>query len=64
MTKKKAKKTVQPVTVNRRAFFDYKLGEDIVAGMSLTGKMVRAARDGRVQLKGSYVVAEGVALVE
>lgn len=41
--------------LNRRARFDYALGEEIVAGISLTGPEVRAARDGHVQLRGSYV---------
>jgi SsrA-binding protein len=50
------KKPVQPAAiVNRRARYDYELGEDIVVGMSLTGREVRAARLGHVQLKGSYV---------
>lgn len=41
--------------VNRRARYDYELGDDLVVGMSLTGREVRAARLGHVQLKGSYV---------
>lgn len=41
--------------VNRRAKFDYELSDDIVAGIALTGPEVRAARDGHVQLKGSFV---------
>jgi len=41
--------------VNRRARFDYELGEEIVAGLVLTGPEVRAARDGHIQLKGSFV---------
>ncbi len=41
--------------VNRRASFDYALDEDLVVGVALTGREVRAARDGRVQLKGSFV---------
>lgn len=41
--------------LNRRARFDYELGEEIVAGLELTGPEVRAARDGHVQLKGSFV---------
>lgn len=50
------KKPAQPTTVvNRRARFDYELGEDMVVGMVLTGPEVRAARDNHVQLKGSYV---------
>jgi SsrA-binding protein len=50
------KKLDQPAAiVNRRARFDYELGEDLVVGLSLTGREVRAARLGHVQLKGSYV---------
>jgi len=50
------KKAAQPPTiVNRRARYDYELGDDLVVGMSLAGKEVRAARLGHVQLKGSYV---------
>lgn len=41
--------------VNRRARFDYELGDEMVAGLELTGPEVRAARDGHVQLKGSFV---------
>lgn len=43
--------------LNRRAKFDYELGEDLVVGLSLTGPEVRAARLGHVQLKGAYVTA-------
>lgn len=57
--KKKSSGQHTPI-VNRRARFDYELGEDIVAGMVLTGPEVRAARDGHIQLKGAYVtVREG-----
>jgi SsrA-binding protein len=54
----------KPVTkpgaiVNRRARFDYELGDEIVAGLSLTGPEVRAARDGHIQLKGSFVTVRG-----
>lgn len=41
--------------VNRRARFDYALGDDLVVGIALTGPEVRAARDNHVQLKGSFV---------
>ena len=41
--------------VNRRARFDYELGDEIVAGLALSGSEVRAARDGHVQLKGAFV---------
>lgn len=46
-----------PNVLNRRARFDYELGEDLVVGLSLTGPEVRAARLGHVQLKGAYVTA-------
>ena len=51
------KKKVQKVRaiVNRRASFDYALDDELVTGVVLTGREARAARDGRVQLKGSFV---------
>lgn len=50
------KKSPSPSTVlNRRARFDYALGDELVTGLSLTGPEVRAARDGHIQLKGSFV---------
>lgn len=57
MTNKSRKNTSkQPRTVlNRRARFDYALGEEVVAGLELTGPEVRAAREGHVQLKGAFV---------
>ena len=52
----KKKASVKPKAVlNRRARFDYALGEEVVAGLELTGPEVRAARDGHVQLKGAFV---------
>ena len=51
----KQKKTPSTVTVNRRATFDYKLGEAIKCGMNLAGSEVRLIRDHHVQLKGSFV---------
>lgn len=56
----KKKKSDQPKTVlNRRARFDYELGDEIVAGIVLTGPETRAARDGHVQLKGAFVTIRG-----
>lgn len=55
MKKKPSRKSAPGGLVNRRARFDYELGEEIVAGLALTGPEVRAARDGHVQLKGSFV---------
>ena len=56
MSRKGNKSTKQQLAIiNRRARFDYELGDEIVAGLSLTGLEVRAAREGHVQLRGSYV---------
>ena len=51
----KKKKTSDSVTVNRRAHFDYTLGDELTVGMSLSGPEVRLIRDHHVQLKGSFV---------
>lgn len=53
--KKTANKSKARAIVNRRASFDYALGDELITGISLTGREARAARDGRVQLKGSFV---------
>ena len=50
--KKKVDKSA-PI-VNRRARFDYELGESISAGIILSGPEVRGARLGHVRLTGSY----------
>lgn len=57
MAKKKpqAKPRTSAPIVNRRARFDYELGDDLVAGLVLTGPETRAARDGHIQLKGAFV---------
>ena len=55
----KKKKTPDMVTVNRKARYDYVLGDDLTVGMSLKGPEVRAIRDHHVQLKGSFVTIRG-----
>lgn len=55
MAQKKKPSTQPKAVLNRRARFDYALEDEIVAGLVLTGQEVRAARDGHVQLKGSFV---------
>ncbi len=49
------KKPVPHTVTNRRARYDYELGDEIVAGIVLSGPETRAARDNHVQLKGAYV---------
>lgn len=51
----KKTKTPPNVAVNRRARFDYQLGEELTCGMLLTGPEVRLIRDHHIQLKGSFV---------
>lgn len=52
--KKTARKSTARV-VNRRAKFDYELGESLVVGIQLTGKETKALRFGHGQLAGAYV---------
>lgn len=49
------KKSPENVTVNRKARYDYALGEELSCGMSLSGPEVRLIRDHHVQLNGSFV---------
>lgn len=51
----KRKKVSDSVTVNRKARFDYVLGDELTVGMVLSGLEVRSIRDHHVQLKGSFV---------
>lgn len=51
----KKSKTPDSITVNRRARFDYQLGDELSCGMLLSGPEVRLIRDHHVQLKGSFV---------
>lgn len=53
------KKAEKPPIVNRRARFDYELGETISAGIILSGPEVRGARLGHVRLTGSYANLKG-----
>lgn len=55
----KKKSHNQDVIVNRKARFDYELGETISAGIILNGPEVRGARLGHVKLTGSYAGLRG-----
>ena len=52
---KKTKKAQNQVSVNRRASFDYHLGNKLICGMALSGPEVRLIRDHHLQLKGSFI---------
>jgi SsrA-binding protein len=51
-----AKKIAQLKKItNRRARFDYELGDELVVGISLSGAETKALRQGHGQLSGAYV---------
>jgi len=43
------------ITVNKKALHDYEILEKFEAGMVLMGSEIKSTRDGRVNLKDSYV---------
>ncbi len=46
------------IATNRKAFHDYFVLQKVEAGMALTGTEVKSLREGRVNLKDSYVAFE------
>ncbi len=47
------------VAQNRKAFHDYTIEEALEAGIMLTGTEVKSLRDGKANLKDSYVIVKG-----
>ena len=43
------------ISSNKKAYFDYDIQDKLEAGLILTGPEVKSVRNGRVNLKGSYV---------
>jgi SsrA-binding protein len=43
---------------NRRARYDYDLGDDLVVGISLTGAETKALRKGQGHIRGAYVTVK------
>jgi len=43
---------------NRRARFDYELGDELVVGIALNGRETKALRMGHGHLRGAYVVVK------
>jgi len=54
----KKKKTTPGSIQNRRARFDYELGDSLLVGMALNGRETKALRMGHGHLKGAYVVVK------
>lgn len=57
MSTKKAAASIKKI-VNRRARFDYELGDSLVVGLALTGPETKALRMGHGQLRGAYVAVK------
>jgi SsrA-binding protein len=47
------------IATNKRAGFDYTLGEHYEAGLVLTGNEVKSVKTGHASLKGSFVTIKG-----
>ncbi|MCM1490312.1 MAG: SsrA-binding protein SmpB [Muribaculum sp.] len=43
---------------NKRAYFDYEIGDTYTAGMVLTGTEIKSIRDGKASLADSYCLVE------
>lgn len=59
MAKHPGKPGSSTIVLNKRAKFDYTLGERFEAGLALEGWEVKSLRDGKVQLVDSYVLIKG-----
>lgn len=57
MGKKKASNQTKSIQ-NRRARFDYELGDSLIVGLELTGAEVKSLRTGHGHLKGAYVTTK------
>lgn len=56
----KKKKATPGRILNRRARFDYQLGDSFVVGLVLTGREAKSLRQGHAHLRGAYVtIKEG-----
>lgn len=53
---KQIKKNFYNIILNKKAFHDYHIKQRLEAGLVLEGWEVKSIRDGRVQLRDSYVV--------
>lgn len=55
---RKKKQSSQKLIQNRRARFDYELGDSLVVGLQLTGAETKSLRMGHGQLRGAYVTVK------
>lgn len=54
----KKKRSSQKTITNRRARFDYELGDEFVAGLQLSGAETKSLRLGHGHLRGAYVTVK------
>jgi|ERR1035437_8919562 SsrA-binding protein len=54
---KKRKPSTKTIT-NRRARFDYEIGDSLIVGLELNGRETKALRFGHGQLRGAYVTVK------
>ena len=47
------------ISQNRKAYHDYHIEDTLEAGIALSGTEVKSLRDGRANLKDSYVIVKG-----
>ncbi|PIZ58539.1 SsrA-binding protein [bacterium (Candidatus Torokbacteria) CG_4_10_14_0_2_um_filter_35_8] len=50
---------MKALATNRRARYDYKILEEIEAGIVLSGQEVKSVKKGHISLKGSFVTLKG-----
>lgn len=46
---------MKPIASNKKAYFDYSITDDLEAGLVLTGEEIKAVRDKRANISGSYI---------
>jgi len=46
---------MKPIAANKKAYFDYKILDDVEAGIVLSGPEIKAVRAHRVNISGSYI---------
>ncbi len=49
---------IKTITTNRKAYHNYHIGENLEAGIVLTGTEIKSIREGRVNLVNAYVKPE------
>ena len=59
MTRKKSQDSSSTIILNRKARHDFALEDRFEAGIALEGWEVKSLRDGRIQIRDSYVLLKG-----